>query len=290
MTKIRSVAVWSILLTGAGLAWSAEGRFERTLQVGGPVELEIDSDSGSITVRAGTEGQVHVTGVIRSSRNLFGGASEETVRRLEATPPIEQAGNRIQVGRTVAGVSQNGVSIHYMIEVPVETRVRSRSDSGGQEISGVRGPVDAEADSGGLRLKDIGGDVRAKSDSGRIEVDGVDGELVARADSGGIRAVRIAGKIDAETDSGGIRLEQIAPADIRAEADSGGIHVRIPEGAGYEVNAETDSGGISIQAPVTVQGTIRKNKVEGRIRDGQHILKLKTDSGGIRIYEGSGEI
>ena len=56
----------------------AEGSFERTLQVTGPVDLDVSTGSGSIQIRTGGANQVQVTGHIKT-RDWLGGNGEEKV-------------------------------------------------------------------------------------------------------------------------------------------------------------------------------------------------------------------
>src|SRR3990172_2249837 len=135
------------LLGAAAPAWSAaaEGKFERTLQVTGPGELD----------------RVLVRGFIHASRDWLGGgrSPEEKVQALEANPPLAQTGNVVRIGYIEDRELRRNVSISYELVVPVETRLKSDTGSGSQTIQGIRGPVKAGTGSGDLRLSNIGGDV-----------------------------------------------------------------------------------------------------------------------------------
>ena len=63
-------------------AAAAEGSFQRTLAVTGPVNLEVTTGSGSIHVRIGASTQVQVTGHIRGT-SWFGGDPEDRIKRIE---------------------------------------------------------------------------------------------------------------------------------------------------------------------------------------------------------------
>src|SRR3989344_4812092 len=142
------------LLGAAAPAWSAaaEGKFERTLRVTGPVELDVTTGSGGITVRPGEPGRGLVRGFIHAGRS-----PEEKVRFLEANPPIVQTGNVIRVGHIEDRELRRNVSISYELVVPVETRLKSDTGSGSQSIQGIPGPGKAETGSGDLRVSHIGG-------------------------------------------------------------------------------------------------------------------------------------
>ena len=91
-----------LLLIGCGCARVAraqnyaDGSFQRTLNVSGPVELDVSTGSGRIEIHAGTSGRVEVHGRIRAYDRLFGTRDVgRLIRDIESDPPIEQSGNVI---------------------------------------------------------------------------------------------------------------------------------------------------------------------------------------------------
>jgi hypothetical protein len=74
--------------------FAAEATFDRTLKVSGKVDLTVSTGAGNIRINHGADGQIHVTGRVRSG---FGG-SDEQVRQIADNPPIEQTGNIVRIG------------------------------------------------------------------------------------------------------------------------------------------------------------------------------------------------
>lgn len=299
----------------AGTAPGADGSFDRTLQVSGPVELEVTTASGGIRVRAGEKAAVHVRGTVHAS----GVGAGQRVRQLEANPPVEQSGNVIRIGRPGSELSHN-VSITYDLVVPADTRLTAQSGSGDLSAEGVRGPLKVSTGFGSLRLTDIEGDLRASTGSGNIQLESVRGSADASTGSGSIRAIGMAGEISLVTGSGDVRLEQAAPGRVKVQTGSGQIElsrvrgpvraetgdgsikaegdltgdwhletgageilVRVPAGAGFELHAHTGSGGISMAPILTAEGTLSGNDWRGRVGGGGRLLELKTGSGNIRV-------
>jgi DUF4097 and DUF4098 domain-containing protein YvlB len=317
--SILTFAVLSLYVPAAARA--AEGHFARTLQVSGPVDLEVQTGSGSVEVRTGDNSTVHISGTVRSSGGWFDSSDAESkVHYIEAHPPIEQHGNLIKIGHSDDREMDHNVSISYEIVVPTETRLRSNTGSGEQSINGVRGPVDASSGSGHLRLTNIGDAVRASTGSGHITVDGVKGEVHASTGSGQIQATGVAGGLHASTGSGSVTLRQTAPGDVEVNTGSGtleleGVHghvraetasgnitvegegreswrlstasgnvtVRLPSQQGFTLRAHTVSGDIHTDREMTVQGTLSKHEVEGKVGDGAFLLDVSTVSGNIRV-------
>ena len=299
------------------LAATAQGSFDRSLKVTGPVDLEVKTGSGNITVRNGAAGTVTIHGIIRASESwLSGGKSpEEKVQALENNPPIEQSGNTIRIGNIDDDSLRNNVSISYELVVPAETRLGSHTGSGGQTVEGIKGPVSASSGSGSLKVMDVDSDVSAHTGSGDIDLDGIEGMVEARAGSGTIHANHLGGlmtaskgksstaasSVQVRTGSGEVRLENVSgrlfaetgSSSIEAGGDpegswelhtgSGGITVRLPTNAAFDIKARTGSGSIKVDHPVTVQGEISKHELRGSVRGGGFGLDLHTGSGSIRV-------
>jgi DUF4097 and DUF4098 domain-containing protein YvlB len=309
------------LILGSAMpsAAAAEGSFQRTLQVGGPVSLEIETGSGNVDVQTGSSNQVQITGHIRATK-WFGDDDEARVQRIEANPPIQQSGNDIRVGHISDPELRRNISISYEVIVPPQTRLQSHTGSGSQRIEGVRGMVEITAGSGNLTASDIGDTVRAETGSGSIELDGVKGNVRAQAGSGSIRANDVAGGFEGHTGSGHITLSQSSPGAVRAETGSGGldlrgvqgsleatagsgtidaqgnptgawtvhtgsgtVHLKFVSDASFDLHAHTGSGSMSVRQPLTVQGALGRKDIQGKVRGGGVPVDVETGSGSIEI-------
>jgi hypothetical protein len=277
------LAAGAVILAAGVLSADEQGSFEKTLTVTGPVDLDVVTDSGGITVLPGPAGSVRVHAILKAQHGWFdSNDSEAHIRELERNPPVEQTGNRIRIGYVHGRELLRGVSMRLEIYTPRETQLRARADSGGIHVRGIHGPAECHTDSGGIEVRDVGAEVHASADSGGIRLGNIGGPVTARVDSGGIDAIDVAGGIDAEADSGSIRLAQTKPAPIHAKADSGGITVRLAPGAGYDVSAGAESGSISVPE-MTVRSEFSRHHVDGKVRGGGPLVNLRVDSGGIRI-------
>jgi len=262
-----------------------ERTFEKTLNVSGPVTLDLVTDAGGIRVTRGEPGVVRVRGILKAQRGWWvsgGGNAEDKIRQLERNPPIEQSGSTVRVGYVTDKSLLKGVSMRLEIVTPPESELRARTDSGGISVDGIKGPVDCKADSGGIEANNIDSDVHVGTDSGGIHIRAIRGSVYARADSGGIEAQDIAGAIDVATDSGGIHLSQTRPAPVRARADSGGARLTLARAGGYDLKLHSDSGRISTPE-MTVHGKISQHNVEGSVRGGGPRVEIDVDSGNIDI-------
>jgi DUF4097 and DUF4098 domain-containing protein YvlB len=315
---IASVAVCGYTLPAFS---SAEGHFEKTLEVNGAPNVQIETGSGSIEARAGNSNQIHVIGHIKVGDWFSGNSnSEEKVKRIEQNPPIQQSGNDVRIGHIDDPELKRNVSISYEVTVPAGTQLRSNSGSGSQTVTGLGGSVEANTGSGSIKVSDSGSGVHARAGSGSIEINGAKGSVFVRTGSGSIHAMNVAGGFDGETGSGHLVLEQTAPGSVRAETGSGGlelhnvhgslqaqagsgnikaegeatgewvvhtgsgsVQLRLPQNASFDLNAHTGSGSINLSHPVTVQGQIGRKEVRGKVGNGGVPIEVQTGSGNIVI-------
>lgn len=322
MKSLRFMGLVWVLFALATLPLDAAetGAFDRTLQVSGPVDLDITSGSGNIRVHTGGSSSVAIHATIRARDSWFGMSAGEKIKRLQANPPVEQQGNTIRVGKIEDQDLQQNISIDYDVTAPTQTKVTSQTGSGDQTINDLQLSVSARTGSGNITVNNIGADVRVRSGSGDLKINGVKGALDAEAGSGNIRGRGIAGGISADTGSGEIELEQVASGSVRANAGSGNVKLRgingslrvetgsgeitidgnptgdwrigagsgnidlkIPSATSFNIDARTSSGNLRVNHQVTMQGAFSRNHVQGKVGNGGVLVSLHTGSGDIQV-------
>ena len=134
LDRHRAVSTLIFILAAslAGFA-SVVGSFDRSYQVNGPVDLEVLTRSGDITVRNGSAGTVSIHAKIHADNSWFGGDYRAQARELEKNPPIRQTGNSIRIDY----VNFNHISVDYEITAPENTALRAHTGSGDQKIEGL---------------------------------------------------------------------------------------------------------------------------------------------------------
>ena len=291
-----------VLFTSTVFASSPQGTFDRTLQVSGPVDLEVLTHSGDVTVRAGSSGSVQIHGKIYVGNSWFEGRRDSDVHGIEQNPPIRQDGNRIHIDY----VNARNISVTYEITVPADTTVRSRSGSGDQTIEGTRGSADIQTGSGDVKLASLTGEVHLQTGSGNIRAHSISGVVRGGTGSGDVEIEETgAGDVDLHTGSGNIQARGIqggfrgeaGSGDITAEGKqsgtwdvhtgSGNVRLRLPGNAAFDADIATSSGSVDINAPVemTVQGRVEeaRKSVHGKVRGGGPTLRVRTGSGDIHV-------
>lgn len=319
--KILGLLLLVSALSALPLHAAATGHFERTLQVNGPVDLDVTSGSGNITVHQGGNGTVYVAAKIRASNSwFFGGDEEAKIRRIEQNPPVEQQGNTIRIGRIEDRELTRHISIDYDVTVPAQTRLNSQTGSGDQTITGLQLATTARTGSGNVTVENLGADAHISSGSGDLKIHSVKGTLVASAGSGNITANDVGSEVTANTGSGNIEVRESGSGDVKADTGSGNIHLygikgglrasagsgdihaegeathdwrlgagsgnitlQLPAQSSFNLDARTNSGSLNVKHNVSVQGTISKNHIQGKVGSGGAILEVHTGSGDIEI-------
>ncbi|MCZ6868615.1 MAG: hypothetical protein O7G84_03810, partial [Gammaproteobacteria bacterium] len=69
----------------------------------------------------------------------------------------------------------------------------------------------------------------------------------------------------------------------RLSTSGGGIRVHLDPTADLFIDAKASGGSVTANIPVTVQGTLSRYKLNGKIGSGGETLVLRTSGGGIRI-------
>ena len=297
------IALVVLFTTTAVFASSTpQGTFEKTLSVSGPVDLEVLTRSGDVTVRAGSSGSVVIRGKIYVGDHWLMGGREADVHQIEQNPPIRQDGNNIHIEY----VEMKNISVNYEITVPADTTIRSHTGSGDELIEGTHGNLDVQTGSGDVKLDNLTGELRLQTGSGNIRARQVAGAVKGGTGSGDVEIEETgAGDIDLHTGSGNITARGVqggfhgetGSGDITAEGTqsgsweihtgSGNVHVRPPANAAFDADISTSSGTVDVGAPVemTVQGRLGESRkqIRGKVRGGGPLLRVRTGSGDISI-------
>jgi hypothetical protein len=291
-----------LLASSFAAASTPQGHFEKTFQVSGPVELEVQTRSGDVIVRSGAAGSVSIRAKIYVGDHWLFGDRHTDVSDVEQHPPLRQDGNSIHIDN----VTVRNISVDYEITVPVDTTIRAHSGSGNETIEGTHGNADVQTGSGDVKLSRLTGEIHVQTGSGNVRALEIAGSIRGGAGSGDIEVHEIAsGDIDLHTGSGNVTVRGIQGAfraeagsgDITAEGKqegtweirtgSGNVHVRLPANAAFDADISTSSGTLDVDAPITmtVQGRVQETRkqIAGKVRGGGPLLTLRTGSGDIHI-------
>lgn len=308
-----------IVAAGCMVEPGAEGAFDRTFTVAGPVQLEVSTGSGSVQITPVTGNEVRIHGEIHA----HGWSSDDARARLRdiaANPPISQENNLIRVG---SDHRLRNLSISYRIEVPAATELHCGTGSGTVDVRGIQGPVTMTSGSGDLTASGIGNDVQMTAGSGTIALSDIQGQVQAGTGSGDIRVHSAKGAVRLHTGSGNLEIEapndavvaetgsgaitvRGAHADLRVRTGSGSVEIdgnpaessywdlhassgdvtlHVPGDASFRLYAHTGSGDIDTGSiPIVLENTSAKHELRARVGDGKGRVEVETSSGKITLH------
>jgi hypothetical protein len=304
---LRNAALRTLILVGlltAAVTGSASviGTFDRSYQVNGPVDLEVLTKSGDITIRNGAPGTVAIHAKIVSGTSWFGGDHKAEVHELQTNPPIHQNGNGIRVDY----INMTNIAVDYEITMPEESNVRTHTGSGDQVVEGIKGTIDLQSGSGNLKPsrltgemrfqtgsgdvkgRELSGPAKIKAGSGDIQIDETGaGDIEIRTGSGNITVNGVNGGFHAEAGSGNIRGNGSPKNLWNVRTGSGNVNLRVPSDAAFDVDISANSGNVTLGHPVTttVQGRVQESRksVVGKVRGGGPMVSVHTGSGNIAV-------
>jgi len=300
--SLFAIALVVLFATTMVFASTPQGTFDRTLQVNGPVDLEVLTHSGDVTIRTGSSNSVTIHGKIFVGDRWLRGNRQGDVNEIEQHPPIRQQGNGIHIDY----VNVRDIAVDYEITVPAETAIHTHSGSGDLIIEGTHGNLDLQTGSGDVKLARLTGEVRLQTGSGNIRAHEIAGSVKGGAGSGDIEIEETgSGEIELHTGSGNITARGIhggfrgeaGSGDITAEGKqsgpweihtgSGNVRVQLPANSAFDADISTSSGTVDVDSPIemTVQGRVQETRknVRGKVRGGGPLLSVRTGSGDVHI-------
>ncbi len=311
----------AVMISIGGLWAVTPDSLTQTFEVAPGGLLKVRAERGSVEVTSGGSGQVQVEIVPKggdldelqddfkisfeqtgndvlveierksSLSNWFNFGGESFI--VYATVPFEfnvdlvTSGGHISVadlrGDVKTTTSGGGLSFGQ-----IEGPIWGRTSGGGIRLSECRGNVDVETSGGGIEIGEVDGTLKAYTSGGSISIKAASGSAELGTSGGNIRIENVAGEVDAKTAGGSIEaalLEQ-PEGDCYLGTSGGNVTVTLAADLRFDIDAKTSGGQVRTDLPLSVQGTVSKTKVQGKLNGGGPRLVLRTSGGNIRIKEG----
>lgn len=311
----RTLVLFAALALALPLAAAADYRVEKTLELAPGGTFRLETDSGHVRIVGDSSAGAEI--VVSSRREDLESDYELSFSsdgRI-AEVKLERRGSRMFSWWRGGDSIRFEVTLPRQVEVFVDTSggsievesidgaVDLRTSGGGISVERVRGSVLADTSGGAIRVEDVEGDVGADTSGGSIVVRRVSGSASADTSGGSIAMREIGGDVVADTSGGSIDIEG-AGGRVRADTSGGPVTVAFAPGNDHggtlsssggrvtavldptvslEIDASTSGGSVRTDLPLTVQGTVSRTDLRGRLNGGGELLKLRSSGGGIRI-------
>lgn len=246
----------------------SQDSIKKSFRVGSGGTLNIDSDVGTIEVKAGSGNSVEIE-VIRKVDSRYEDDFDELIEDFEID--FNKRGDDVFITGEWKGKEgrwwnrrKNRLKIKYVVSVPTRYNVDLKTSGGSISVDDLEGQVKSKTSGGSLNFGDIKGDVFGKTSGGSITLDGCKGTADVNTSGGSIHIGEVDGNVDAHTSGGSVTIDR----------------------AGGEVIAKTSGGSINVEE---VMGSIEASTSGGTVT--AHISKqpkgrcyLRTSGGSIKVY------
>lgn len=320
---MRSIGIASLvivpiaaLLIGHATPAQAQRRIftfsaDTILVVGDSPEIEIENQSGDVTVVRGEKHTVRITErrLIPAADSVFA----ETFLK-EARVDYDLHGNRLRIRASVGRSARERMfagglfglheqergKINLEIQVPeasnleiftasgdqtirgIDGTVRTQSASGRQDLKNLRGQLSAASATGNVAVSDCDASVNVEVSSGRITIENLNGDGSLQSTSGDITVRRARGDLSVKASSGDLLVDDLG-GSLKTRSTSGGVITHHHRG---RFDAHTGSGDVELEA---ASGPGESAIV--RTGSGDISLTWPPDEGGtLEIYPGSGTV
>ena len=210
--------------------------------------------------------------------------------------------------------ANRSVGVSFTIVVPRQTNLDCTTSFGPIRADDLQGTVIARTSFSDIHCEKVTGNLNLNTGHGTIECRQVSFDnLYAKTSFGNITVDcpapsrdQTPGRADLETSYGSITAANLmvrdleakssfgnvsaactpeAPADLTATIASsyGTVSLSAPEAFAGEVNLSSSHGSVETDRPVTVQGDLGKDRLAGRIGDGDGKIHLRTSFGSIKL-------
>jgi hypothetical protein len=130
-------------------------------------------------------------------------------------------------------------------------------------------------------------DAQLYTENGGISLTNIEGAIHAETTNGGLTLDDLAGDVHASTVNGGMIVKlsghQWSGTGLVAKSTNGGVSVKAADNYSAHLIAQTVNGGVSVGFPITVKGTLNRNRIDTNIGQGGATLEFQTVNGGVSI-------
>lgn len=323
LNRLRfGLLIGAVLVALTEMAHAAtEDRIEKTFIVTEGGDLVVDVDRGSIDVKTGTAGTVHVE-VIRKLQST--GASDNVLENHHVE--MVQEGNLVRVrGEDRSGVLGRlgrNLQVRYLVAVPRKFSVQLKTKGGSITVNDLDGKAEARTSGGSLNFGEIQGSIRAHTSGGSIHVKAgrdkvtaetsggsikigeAGGDLVAKTGGGSIAISRAQADVLARTSGGSIDLAELSPGKVEAttsggsvsasftkapkgdctlKTSGGSVRIVLPADAAVDLDAKSGGGRVSTDFPVSGEFEGRRTSLQTKLNGGGPRILAHTTGGGVSI-------
>jgi len=240
--------------------------WSKTYDLTGKPDLRVDTSDANIRVTTWSQNAIEAK--VITTRYKIG----EDGIRVDA----RQNGNSVEIEVHYPhhnfNVEWGSHRVDIVIQMPREGDVNLRTGDGRIDVAGVKGSMLLHTGDGSENLDGVDGKLYATTGDGHIQANGRFDELELKTGDG---------HVDVRA-TGGSTLA----AGWRLETGDGSVSLEVPPDLSANVDLHTSDGHIDVEMPVTTEGKIRQNEIQGKLNGGGSLLLIRTGDGSIHLRKG----
>jgi DUF4097 and DUF4098 domain-containing protein YvlB len=262
---------------------------EKTFIVTSPAHLNLSNIRGSVEIRPGEDGIVHVT----ATKDGHSGDANRTEIELSQDPDgTVKVATRFPEGAWSWLFGSFPCRVDYVVQAPRNCFLKVNTVSSGIIAKGFEGDFSFHSVSGEMTLRELSGPVKVNTISGEVELAELTGGLRMTTVSGKVSGKRIRGAVQMNTISGKISLEESSLPSVDATTVSGGMVYQTAFSEGpYRFNSV--SGDVELLVPPETHCSAELHAISGKLftklpatsiarQNGNQTVEIQ--GGGVRVY------
>lgn len=238
-----------------------EEPFSQTIAIKEPGSFSLSNINGSITITSSPE----LTVVIKATKYARWRKEDLERVRIEVV-----GGEKSVIVDTIYEKRNLQVKVDYELTVPENMAL--------EMVKTVNGRLNLTGKFERAQLRTTNGSITVRGDTGWLE---------AVTTNGSLDVINVKGRTSLKTTNGSIKLElDEIVADLEAKTTNGSLTIRLKNQPNAYFSARTTNGSVRLDFPVTVEGSLSRRRVEGRMGSGQGPrIELHTTNGSITMQK-----
>jgi DUF4097 and DUF4098 domain-containing protein YvlB len=234
---------------------------EKAFTVASPARLNLSNIRGSVEIRPGQDGVIHVTA---SKDTSSGDAGRTEIELSQEMDGVVKVATHFPDGAWSWLVGSFPCKVDYVVQTPRKCFLKINAVSSETHAEGFEGEFSFQTVSGAMTLRNLTGPVKANTVSGVVALAELTGDLHLNTVSGKVLGKRIHGPVHLHTVSGEIALEESNLPSIEASTVSGGMSYQTAFGEGpYRFNSV--SGDVALLVPPETRCSAELHAISGKL-------------------------
>ena len=319
VSRFKILMFVSLLLLTAVSAGAKQYTFDyqRILDVGDKLELELNCINGRVEIVGNDTGRLIINAVKKIKAVDM---DEAAVVADHIEIKINQSGDKVTVNTNYlrmidrstsfwekilgVGGSDSFGDVDFVIAVPENCKVTISKTSGKIKVSYVQGDINIHSSGSDIELASIEGAVTIDNNAGEtsgellfgpitirqpmgvINLGWIEGDIRVKSSTAKINIRQERGALDLTTTTGSVEIQTNLESlhDSFVETESGHIHLLIPETSSGTLNIASDMGNIKTEMPISIK-SMTKNKLVGEFGEGGVKLNLTSTTGDVTVAQ-----